>query len=711
MMPVRMLLVTVLPLLVLSSEIQQCSLHSTAQDTPSVLGSLECYNDYTSHIRCSWEEYPHTDLSLVIKPETGEEKQSKECVPDGPGVQLPNGKLRRSCVYKTEVFFWGNRIVFFNTTCPSRTTTLNIAQHGKVLSPVNLSVSEVKGEGRMLRWSSAYPGSSPLSRTLTYQLKHRRHGQDWTVVDNITASQLMVKKQELLPGYSYEARVRARGEVGLWSDWSTPVFWITEEEGVFNLQCVIEEMGVTCSWQVKREHAQFLSYHLCRQTNGSKQVCQHCVNHTKRPDHALIDFTCSVDSPKPELLTMELKTIRKSKEIYTNHHIKSPQPNPIKVNKQNGLWKLTWTKPSVNTRLKLCYELRLCNNETQEPIYNFNFSEGDYSSEVPPSSLKPSTIIMAQVRALPCQDFMGQPSDWSKPVYFKNDPASWITTIIYILVAVFVAVLFIVLYNALPACHRRVVLWKVSIPSPIKSRVLEEMSSRRSPAGWGYVYSENEKTSVCIMQPSDNPSIYKGSISEYPLLPYTEDCLIKSNWMHTPDHSSPYTEGSGTSVSSVMSFTGPYILCRQDSSQTELLGPSSFYSDSTFAEDSGFITERAKDSPPINGGYVSSPPTAQPSAEHSTPSDNSANESIRASLSQLPVDDPPAYTPNPTAKPGAFFTHPSGYCMMPKTEMEVAGWVQVSSPPLGGDTQSQSNNAGEGDQRARGYVTLSEPKT
>ncbi|KAG9264424.1 cytokine receptor common subunit beta-like [Astyanax mexicanus] len=707
MMPVRMLLVSVLPLLVQSSEIQQGSFHSTTQDMPPALDSVECYNDYTSHIRCTWEEYPHGNSNLVVEGSKWED--IKECGPDGPAVRLSNGKLHRSCVYKTRIFSLNSRTFYLNTTCAPKTTTLNIAQHGKVLSPVNLTVKEVKGEGRILSWNSAYSASSNLSHTLTYQLKYKRHGHDWTVLDNITATQMLIKEQELVAAYSYEARVRARGPVGLWSDWSTPVSWVTEEEAVFNLQCVIEERGVSCSWRVKREHAQFLSYHLCGQTSESNQFCQHCVSHTKRPDHAVLDYTCSVDSPEPERLTVELKTVHRTKNIPDFLNVKPPQTDAanFKVKKKDGLWSVTWSKPKVHETLDLCYELRLRDNGTQAETY-FNFTQADFSAEFTPSSLRPDTTFMVQVRSLPCEIFEGQPSDWSDPVFFKNDPASRIFTIIYCLIGVVIAVVFLILYNAFPACHRRVERWEVSIPSPFKSRVLEEMSSRRSPAGWGYVCSENEKTSVCIMQPSDNPTIYKGSISECPLLPYMEDSLIKTGWMSTPDHSAPYTEGSGMSVSSVMSFSGPYIFCRQDSSQTEILEASSFYSDST---DCTSIDENPKDSPPVNGGYVSSPPTAMPSAGDSAPPDYPANESTNPGLSQLPEHDPPAYTPNPTAVPGAIFTHPSGYCMMPNIEADVAARVQTSAPPPGGDTKSQSNDAGEDDQRARGYVTLSEPKT
>lgn len=144
------------------------------------------------------------------------------------------------------------------------------------------------------------------------------------MVDDINVTKFVIESQALLSGYSYEARVRMRGPVGLWSDWSPRVVWTTEEvtsnqfthyflmqsttwkkqvvtyyhiislllinvyptnlslsyppfsfllhcitEGVNNLQCVITELGLKCNWQVKKWQAEFFSYHLCGHNNGT----------------------------------------------------------------------------------------------------------------------------------------------------------------------------------------------------------------------------------------------------------------------------------------------------------------------------------------------------------------------------------------------------------------------------------------------------------
>ncbi|KAI4890897.1 hypothetical protein NFI96_011121 [Prochilodus magdalenae] len=697
------LLIAALPLLVLSSEFKQCSFLNQLSYKPPVLDSLQCYNDYTSLIRCTWEEDPHAPLHLVIKPVDGEPES--ECLPDGHYVRLSNGRIRRSCVYKTPVFYLGQRDVYFNISCPSKAATLNIAQKGKFKSPVNLRESKVAG-GRLLSWSSPYFSSSRLTDSLTYEVQYKRHGDDWTVVSDINSTEKVITEQ---PGSSYEARVRARGRVGLWSDWSHPVTWVAEQEDDFNLQCTIEEIGVLCNWQVKREHAQVLSFYLCSQTNGSNTSCELCVNPSNQPHHDVLDFSCWLYALEPDMLTVELKSVHYIKEFANQLNIQLPRLPPMQLSKEDGIWTLSWSRPNIAKSVTFSYEVRLQNNDTKD-YKMYTLSDGDVSLPFPSSTLLPTTTYIAEIRALPIDIYSGRPSDWSEPVYFTSNSASYIATIIYILVAVFVAVFFIILYNALPACHRKVVLWKVSIPSPIKSRVLEEMSKKSSPISWGNLYSENEKTSVCIMQPSDNPIIYKGSILECPLLPYSDDSLTKSEWMHELDKSSSYIEGSGISVKSAMSFTGPYILCQQDSSsQTETLD-TSFYSGTTFDEDSRSITEDATDCPTANGGYVSSPPTSLTSTEHPTMLNNPANEHI-PEISQLHHGNPPAYTPNPTVMPGVLFSNRSGYCLMPSMDINVAAWVQASAPPPGGDMESQSKDVAEGGQSARGYVTLSQNAT
>lgn len=65
---------------------------------------------------------------------------------------------------------------------------VTVCSTGKVLSPVNVSEREVDGGGRRLSWNSPYSPSSRLTSGLTYQVKYRRHGHDWTVSTRVYTS-------------------------------------------------------------------------------------------------------------------------------------------------------------------------------------------------------------------------------------------------------------------------------------------------------------------------------------------------------------------------------------------------------------------------------------------------------------------------------------------------------------------------------------------
>lgn len=154
-----------------------------------------------------------------------------------------------------------------------------------------------------------------------------------------------------------------------------------------------------------------------------------------------------------------------------------------------------------------------------------------------------------------------------------------------------------------------------------------------------------------------------------------------------------------------VSFTGPYILCRKDSSVPTQTSDTFFSSLLTFNDDGRYISESPKDSLAMKGGYVLSPPK-NPNSECLTPINNLASENRESRKSELPDEDPPAYTQSPTVGSSAIFSHPSGYCLMPNMET-VAAWVSASVPPPEGNTERKLHEI-EGDSPERSYVTLSQ---
>lgn len=154
-----------------------------------------------------------------------------------------------------------------------------------------------------------------------------------------------------------------------------------------------------------------------------------------------------------------------------------------------------------------------------------------------------------------------------------------------------------------------------------------------------------------------------------------------------------------------VSFTGPYILCHEDSAPPIESSDTFFSPLLTFDDDKRYVSESHRDSLTIKGGYVLSPPKSSTS-ECSNPMAKLASENREASKSELPDDDPPAYTPSPAAVSSDIFSHPSGYCLMPSTET-IAAWVSASVPPPEGNTERRLHEI-KGDLAERSYVTLSQ---
>lgn len=178
----------------------------------------------------------------------------------------------------------------------------------------------------------------------------------------------------------------------------------------------------------------------------------------------------------------------------------------------------------------------------------------------------------------------------------------------------------------------------------------------------------------------------------------------ESGWPQSTSQLSLFTEGSRMTDKSGVSFTGPYILCREDSSVPSETSDTSASPLLTF-HDGRYISESPKDSLPIKGGYVLSPPK-NPNSDCSTPIDNLPSENRETRKTELPNDDPPAYTPSPIAVSSGMFSHPSGYCLMPNME-SVAAWVSASVPPPEGNTERRMHEI-TGDSPERSYVTLSQ---
>ncbi|KAJ8283633.1 hypothetical protein COCON_G00024830 [Conger conger] len=491
---------SLLPALVLASGSQPCP----AAHYSSALESLECYNDYSTHIRCSWRE---SKLNLSQAPlslfHLGVNDSESQCKPIGPTDSPPAGGLevRRQCQYNTTAFFVLNKDSYFFKTphSPGLSKTLNVSQLAvRVRPPKSLSQGLTKGGGRELRWRSYYHPTSPIYPTLNYELTYRRLDQDWVVLEVSQNESWVIEWDRLVPGCVYEARVRCRGGRGLWSDWSPLVTWRTEEvsvPGPYNLQCVFDGVAtMNCSWEVKSELAQFVTYNLFYRSPPTAPAIRCCFDTPVRVDTSVLVQNCNFSISQQEQVVVELVPSRNTRQIQSSKHIRPTPPGNIKVQEKEGNWVLSWTAQKSST-VPISFEVQYW--RSQSPEEKINISESGLSHLIRESSLLPFTRYTAQVRSVITPNrstYDGLPSDWTEHVHWTTPPARWsLVNILVPVISVCVAVLF--LWFAIPACQRRVNMWKMSIPSPFKSKVLEEFRKKSTNDSSAYV-NEVERAPV-----------------------------------------------------------------------------------------------------------------------------------------------------------------------------------------------------------------------
>ncbi|CAB1341520.1 unnamed protein product, partial [Coregonus sp. 'balchen'] len=389
---------SLLPLLVLCyNEQERCTIQENKQYHVSpVLESLRCYNDYTSYGRCSWEESPHTSAQAPLALFYWDSTENREslCKPYGqPALNPNNSKLTVQCQYNTLYFGINtNHVFFFKTTCPP---ALLLSKNVRVRQPVHLSQQAVERGGCLLSWESLYPPSSLLSPTLNYQVNYRRSNQDDWIAVEVEDSQLSVEAEAQGSGCQYEAK------------------------------CVLDEENVvTCSWEVKRDLAQFLTFHLSCKHNHTAPAQKCCVNTmVSAPSRGpMLKYSCSFPVPNSEQLEVELIPTRNTKEFQTHKHIRPNRPLDVQIEEIDGNWILKWNHSK--SKVELSYQVHYWSNETQEDTRLLNVSQGSFSLSILGGSLRPSECYLVKVRALVVpgrgDTFEGPPSEWTDPVEWTS---------------------------------------------------------------------------------------------------------------------------------------------------------------------------------------------------------------------------------------------------------------------------------------------------
>ncbi|KAF0032474.1 hypothetical protein F2P81_014764 [Scophthalmus maximus] len=328
------------------------------------------------------------------------------------------------------------------------------------------------------------------------------------------------------------------------------------------LHCVLDgETEVTCSWEVSRELAHFITYQLAcglDQTAPSQGCCVRPTVSSGRSSTAL-RYSCSLTVADPARLLLELQPTRRAKTFKAYQHICPNPPQQVKVKEKGNNWMVEWTEPSKASILKLSYQVCYYKTQDQGCSTLLNISEGSTYLTIQGASLAPDQHHQVKVRSLVVPGdgsrYEGIPSEWTEPVDWTSRAAPWsLSTLIYVLISVLVVTVFFTLYCTIPACQRRVMLWVDSVPSPAKSKILCEIKSATRAT------LQSENTSICKVLHYNTVSTCSSDACLWPIVASNKKPgAVFRNRDNLPAPAEKVT----TSDTSSISFSGPYIFCQQ----------------------------------------------------------------------------------------------------------------------------------------------------
>ncbi|XP_054891391.1 cytokine receptor common subunit beta [Poeciliopsis prolifica] len=564
----QVLMWLVLPTRALLSGLDHCGVHdsssSSSNNMSPWLRSLQCHNDYKTHVDCRWKKTTNATLQVWLRRNDG---SSELCVPFKDEKTTEDGVAQ--CRYETLVLGMGvSHTVFFvnnqtTSLCSSsKHTSLDLVQHLRARPPGGLTASEDSDGSYRLKWSSPYPPSSSLNQNLSYQLSFRTQVEDGWTTEAVADTSVKLERQKLLPGRRYEARVRARAGVGRWSEWSPVASWRTGD--VPSLDCVLDgEKEVTCSWEVSRELAYLVTYQLTCRHDPTAQFEGCCRNPavSSDPRGTEVRYSCRLTDVDPERLQLKLKPAHNAKTFEAYKHIRTNSPVQVKVREKNGDWVVEWSPPAA-AATELLYQVLYYRTMGQGSPELLNISKGSMQVSILGTSLVPLQDYEVKVRSLvaPGQGstYEGIPSEWSEPANWTSNKATWsVSRLIYVICGVIAATVFLILYHTFPVCRKEVVMWEDSVPSPGKSKILSEIKSHSSPT-----LMQSEKTSICSVQHLDRVSTCSSEALLWPTTGTETTCADQSRscW-NSDDLPSPLYKDHDLDTSS-MSFSGPYIFCQ-----------------------------------------------------------------------------------------------------------------------------------------------------
>ncbi|NWU97493.1 IL3RB protein, partial [Upupa epops] len=329
--------------------------------------SLNCYNDYKSQVTCTWMERSeaHALTGMTLYQRDNIIMQDKEMLcqrhKEDDLREAPDSYVRWVC--HTTINTFGIGIKDFYSFKPNKRLqaelNVGIFQNVQTLPPQNLSVSLMKSGDFLLSWQAA-DGSQRLGNALEYEVTYKREWESWEKAASLLLSHTThcrLSREDLIPGSSYVARVRARpsqasGFSGQYSEWSTEALWETPEGDLQprNLRCLFNGADrLTCSWEVKKEIVTSVLFGLFyRATLASAEEECSPVHEEAWPHIPYVVQSCEIpvsnsSSQSQYNVSVRAKTEEKLIEAYKNIKVLPPANVSVTVTETQE-YELRWTK-------------------------------------------------------------------------------------------------------------------------------------------------------------------------------------------------------------------------------------------------------------------------------------------------------------------------------------------------------------------------------
>ncbi|NXU14875.1 IL3RB protein, partial [Pardalotus punctatus] len=357
--------------------------------------SLNCYNDYNSQVTCTWMEHSEAhdlvgmtlyqrDNIIMKNNEMFCKRQTENDFHEAPDVYV-----RWVCLNTTD--FLGIGVDFIYGFKPNKVLQaeldVDLFQNVQPLPPQNVSVSSMTSGDFLLTWKTS-DGTQGLGNALEFEVSYKREWESWEEAVSLLLSNTThcsLSHEDLVPGSSYVARVRARpgqasGFSGQYSLWSKEVAWKTPEGGLQprNLRCLFSGGDhLTCSWEVKKAITTSVLFGLFfRATPTSEEEECSPVDEKTLPHIPYVVQSCVIpvsnsSSQSQYRVSVRAKTEEKLIEAYKNIQV-LPPANVSVTTTESQEYELRWIKHKLNySFIRQRYQVKYWeNNQYEKVTYN-----------------------------------------------------------------------------------------------------------------------------------------------------------------------------------------------------------------------------------------------------------------------------------------------------------------------------------------------------